>query len=329
MTVTATDLFFADRWQREFPLTERPFLDIGFSAGIDEDDVIATFERLLGGDVISRVGAIVRPRTIGSSTLAALSVPSSRMEHVVSVVSEEPLVTHNYEREHALNLWFVITGPDAGAIDRAIERIENRTGLSVVNLPLLKAYHLDLGFALTQPRKRSAARDTPVMYRPDLRDRSLLAAIEDGIPLVARPFKEVAERIGIDESVVIHRLQQLLQSGIITRFGCVVRHRTLGFTANAMTVWNVPDAVVDVVASHVVKNPGVTLCYQRRRHSSVWPYNLFCMVHAKSREEALTTVADLNATAEIGLYEQAVLFSTRCFKQRGALFSDPTRESRQ
>src|SRR5690606_1364225 len=94
MTVTATDLFFADRWQREFPLTERPFLDIGFSAGIDEDDVIATFERLLGGDVISRVGAIVRPRTIGSSTLAALSVPSSRMEHVVSVVSEEPLVTH-------------------------------------------------------------------------------------------------------------------------------------------------------------------------------------------------------------------------------------------
>jgi hypothetical protein len=91
----------------------------------------------------------------------------------------------------------------------------------------------------------------------------------------------------------------------------------------------VPDAVVDVVASHVVKNPGVTLCYQRRRHSSVWPYNLFCMVHAKSREEALTTVADLNATAEIGLYEQAVLFSTRCFKQRGALFSDPTRESRQ
>lgn len=327
--MTVTDLSFADRWQRDFPLTERPFLEIGRSTGLDEDDAIAAFVRLLGGNVISRVGAIVRPRTIGSSTLAALSVPSSLLEHVVSVVSEERLVTHNYEREHALNLWFVITGPDAGAIDRAIERIEDRTGLSVVNLPLLKAYHLDLGFALTQPRKRIAAQAASVMYRPGLRDRSVLAAIEDGIPLVARPFKEVAGRIGIDESAVINRLQQLLRAGIITRFGCVVRHRTLGFTANAMTVWNVPDAVVDVVASHVIKNPSVTLCYQRRRHPSVWPYNLFCMVHAKSREEALTAVADLNATAEIGLYEQAVLFSTRCFKQRGALFSDPARKLRQ
>jgi DNA-binding Lrp family transcriptional regulator len=111
-------------------------------------------------------------------------------------------------------------------------------------------------------------------------------------------------------------------SGTLARFGCVVRHRALGYTANAMAVWDIRDDLVDSVAARYACHPSVTLCYRRPRRYPIWPYNLFCMVHAKSRRDAYAAVDDLNLVGETGLNDQAVLFSTHCFKQRGAVFSN-------
>lgn len=322
MTLSATDLTLIDRWQRNFPLTARPFAVVGQSAGLDENNTIATFERLRDEAIISRVGAVVRPHTIGASTLAAMRVPADRLDEVAALVSDEPLVSHNYQREHALNLWFVVTGPNLGAVAATIERIARSTGLPVVDLPLLKAYHLDLGFPLMNCRNCTAAGVRSLDYQPDFQDRGVLAAIEDGLPLVPRPYEVAARRVDLNESEVIERLERLIAAGIITRFGCVVRHRALGYAANAMAVWDVPDDIIDTLASRIVRNPHVTLCYRRPRHLPEWPYNLFCMVHAKTRAEALATIEDLNALGELAMFNQTVLFSTRCFKQRGAMFSD-------
>jgi hypothetical protein len=101
-----------------------------------------------------------------------------------------------------------------------------------------------------------------------------------------------------------------------------VRHDKLGYKANAMAVWDVPDKMIDAVAGTLARHPSVTLCYRRPRHRPIWPYNLFCMVHAKSRSDAYAAIADINLQADTGLIKQAVLFSKRCFKQRGAVFSD-------
>lgn len=322
MNLSAPELSLVDRWQRNFPLVERPFEVVGRSIELDESATIATFERLIEHDVISRIGAVVKPNTVGASTLAAISVPPDRVETVAAVVSAELLVNHNYERDHAFNLWFVVAGPQPGAVTATIERIEQRTGLPVVNLPLLNAYHLDLGFSLTGTIERRIAIVSDDAYQPDLRDRGVLAAIEDGLPLVPCPYRDVGQHIGIEEEEVIGRLRQLTSARIVTRFGCVVRHRALGYTANAMAVWDVPDDIVDVVASRFILNPHVTLCYRRPRRLPDWPYNLFCMVHAKTREEVLTTITDVNTIADAVLFDQTVLFSTRCFKQRGAVFSN-------
>jgi siroheme decarboxylase len=107
----------------------------------------------------------------------------------------------------------------------------------------------------------------------------------------------------------------------VTRFGCVVRHDKLGYRANAMAVWDVPDAKVDAIAAMFSRHPRVTLCYRRPRRPPVWPFNLFCMVHAKSRGEAYAVIDEINLQADTGLNRQVVLFSKRCFKQRGAVFS--------
>jgi DNA-binding Lrp family transcriptional regulator len=105
-----------------------------------------------------------------------------------------------------------------------------------------------------------------------------------------------------------------------------LHHRKLGYTANAMAVWDVPDAQVDAVAALFVRNPRVTLCYRRSRRPPAWRYNLYCMVHAKSRDDASAVVDELAAEAGLRCDSHAVLFSTRCFKQRGAVFSDGRRK---
>jgi DNA-binding Lrp family transcriptional regulator len=112
----------------------------------------------------------------------------------------------------------------------------------------------------------------------------------------------------------------MIKTGIITRFGCVVRHRRLGYYSNAMVVWDVPDDLVETVAGSMVSNRHVTLCYRRPRRLPLWRYNLFCMVHARSRTDALSIIRDLNAISGVGHLDQQVLFSTRCYKQRGAVF---------
>jgi DNA-binding Lrp family transcriptional regulator len=321
MTPNAVELALIDRWQDGFPLVEKPFEVVGRSAALDQDETIGIFRKMRANDIISRVGAVVRPNTVGASTLAAMQVPPELLEQVAGIVSREPLVTHNYEREHALNLWFVIAGTDAKAIAATLRNISSQTGFDVIKLPMQQAYHLGLGFSLgaAPPRQRESADDAE--YAPDPRDRSILAAIEDGLPLVEAPYRAVADRLELDERDIIGRLDHLRASGIVTRFGCVVRHDKLGYRSNAMAVWDVPDEQVDRIAQSFVRNPKVTLCYRRPRHLPLWPYNLFCMVHARSRWDAHAVLDELNLEADTGLLPQAVLFSRRCFKQRGAVFS--------
>ncbi len=324
MTPNPLEIALIDRWQHGFPLVERPFEIVARSAALDQDEAIDVFRRMRESNVISRIGAVVRPNTVGASTLAALAVPPERLEAVAGIVSREPLVTHNYEREHALNLWFVIAGADADAIAATIRSITSQTGLDVIDLPMLQAYHLGLGFPLrtAPPRRREVASST-ADYQPDPRDRRILAAIEDGLPLVEHPYRTVAEGLDLEQAEVIARLEHLVAAGVVTRFGCVVRHDKLGYRSNAMAVWDIPDTMVDSVAESFARNPNVTLCYRRPRRLPDWPYNLFCMVHARSRHEAYAAIDEINLDADTGLNRQAVLFSRRCFKQRGAVFSGP------
>lgn len=137
-----------DGFQRDFPLTSRPYREIAARLGVGEAEVIAALERLRDAGLLSRVGAAVAPHRAGFSTLAAMAVPPERIDEVAALVSAYPEVNHNYEREHRFNLWFVVTGPDARRVAAVLREIEARCGLPLLDLPLEKAYHLDLGFPL-------------------------------------------------------------------------------------------------------------------------------------------------------------------------------------
>ncbi len=322
-----------NRWQRGFPFVPRPFARVARDAGMSEEEVIATVSRLQEAGVICRVGAVVRPNTAGASTLAAVSAPEDRLEEVARTISDQPEVTHNYEREHELNLWFVVTAADRAGVDAALARIRAETGLEVLDLPMVRAFHIDLAFAIAgggspgdgnggMPASPGAGDGVPA---PSPFDRELLAAIEDGLPVVHEPYAEVARWLNVGEDVVISRLSALHGSGVITRFGFVIHHRELGYCANAMVVWDFDDRVLERAAGRIAAAEYVTLCYQRPRRPPRWRYNLFCMIHGTSRETVRRQIDELaeRVGRELGLDEvpHAVLFSRRRFKQCGARFS--------
>ena len=148
-------------------------------------------------------------------------------------------------------------------------------------------------------------------------DRALVRATQAGLPLVPRPYHALAEQLGCDAATVKARLAAMLDDGRIRRVGAVPNHYAIGYTVNGMSVWDVDDAVVDLLGTHVGALPFVTHCYRRPRRLPEWPYNLFAMVHGSSREAVardLDTIAELLGEACRG---RDVLYSSRILKKTG------------
>ena len=153
-------------------------------------------------------------------------------------------------------------------------------------------------------------------------DRRLLAAIEGGLPLVPRPYAMLANLLGFEEREVMERLAQLQDDGTISRFGVVVRHHELGYRANCMVVWDVPDARAVEAGRRLAELPFVTLSYRRPRRPPAWPYNLFCMIHGRDRHEVERQIARAAEICGLDDVPRDHLFSTRRFKQRGARYRE-------
>jgi DNA-binding Lrp family transcriptional regulator len=151
-------------------------------------------------------------------------------------------------------------------------------------------------------------------------DHHILAGIESGLPLSPRPYQDVAARLGISEDELIGRLRVLLEDGVIKRLGLIVRHHELGYAANAMVVWDVPDEPVGAIGRRMSELPFVTLCYRRERRPPTWPYNLFCMIHGRDRQTVLRQIAELRVALDLEEVPYDVLFSLRRFKQRAARY---------
>lgn len=315
-----------DHWQRGFPLVSRPFAVLAAASGLTEEQVLAGLSKFQHEGVLGRVGATIRPNTVGVSMLAAMSVPSSELDEVARIVNAEPGVNHNYEREHPINLWFVIAAADQPALAQSLNRIRRATGRDILELPLESAYYIDLGFPLSGADTSVARIDhrtarqfispgaTPSLDQADL---ALLAVLERGLMLVPEPYAALANELGLDEQTVIARISRLIEIGVITRFGLIVRHRRLGYRANAMVVWDVADSEVDDIGARFAAESCVTLCYRRPRRLPDWPYNLFCMVHGQHRPTVLSQVESLARLAGVEARPRAVLFSRRCYLQRG------------
>lgn len=157
----------------------------------------------------------------------------------------------------------------------------------------------------------------------DTLDRQLIAATQSGLPLVPRPYEALGAMLGISAQEVRTRLADMLARGLIRRIGAVPNHYRLGYMANGMTVWDVDDARIDELAAEVARRPGVTHCYRRTRALPDWPYNLFVMLHGRSREEVERQAAEVAALLGDACRARDVLYSTQVLKKTGLRVAMP------
>jgi DNA-binding Lrp family transcriptional regulator len=155
----------------------------------------------------------------------------------------------------------------------------------------------------------------------DAIDRRIVAATQAGLPLTPEPYRAVADMIGVDEHELAARLKRLAGEGAIRRIGAIPNHYALGLTANGMSVWDVADEEVEDIGATVGALAFVTHCYERPRHPPIWTYNLFAMVHGRSREEVFDKVDEIRALIGPSLRGHDVLFSTRILKKTGLRIS--------
>ncbi|MCG9053917.1 Lrp/AsnC family transcriptional regulator [Laribacter hongkongensis] len=316
-------------FQDGFPVQPAPFAVLAgaMDSHWNESRLIAALQREHREGILSRIGAVFVPNTVGSSTLAALAVPDERLEAVADLVSRFQEVNHNYRRDHHYNLWFVVAAGSPAAVEGVLSRIHAATGLLPLNLPLVREYHVGLGFSFLEHE--------PLLARPAYRSvagmplgstvlavgeqERLLAALSPGLPLVAHPYRTLGDQCGLTEGQVTGQICLWLQQGVIRRFGMIVRHHELGYRANAMCVWQIDDpAERERIAGRLAREPAVTLCYERPARLPDWPYQLFTMIHARDVQGLESILTGIRQRHRLESIPQAVLRSTHRYKQSGA-----------
>lgn len=302
--------------QSDFPLVPRPYASIAGVLGIPEGEVLARVRALREAGVLRSLSAIFDVYRVGyRSTLVAFSVPEERLAEAASVVSAHAGVSHNYGRDHEYNLWFVLAVPRSVNMEAEVASLAARAGATKYHiLPNLKLYKIGVEYDVVEGEgnaQRGARAHRP---RRDLtpEEIALVRVLQEELPAVERPFRESAERLGMSEEELLSKARALQEEGIMRRFAAVIRHRAAGFTANGMACWNVPEERVDEVGEKFASYPQVSHCYRRPTFDD-WPYNIFTMIHAMTRERCEATVRKI--AAETGISSYVVLYSHTEYKK--------------
>ncbi len=161
----------------------------------------------------------------------------------------------------------------------------------------------------------------------DRTERAIIAETQSGLPLVARPYQAIAEKLGLPATLVEQKIKAMLERGVIRRIGAVPDHYRLGYTVNGMSVWDVEDGLVDEMGELVGALDYVTHCYRRPRRARLWPYNLFAMIHGRTNEEVedkVDAIAKILGPAQHG---HDVLYSKRILKKTGIRLQNQDKQS--
>jgi DNA-binding Lrp family transcriptional regulator len=298
--------------QASLPLEPRPFRALGERVGIEEQAAIDLLSRLKASRTVRKIGPVFEPAALGLATeLGAAEVAPEHLDAVGKAVAAWPEVTHCYVREHRINLWYAGVAASEAWFAEAGERIRAMEGVTGIwQLPMLRRFKIRVQFDLggsrvSAPPLRGGGRLKPAP--PTANDTALIALLQRDLPLVPEPFAALAKGSRWSAEEVLTALRQWAADGRIRRYGALVSHRRLGFTANAMVVASVPAERIEEVGELLASSPSVSHCYERPPFAG-FPYNLYAMVHGRSREECLDTATALMCEAAVDSWQ--ALFST-------------------
>jgi len=305
--------------QQGLPIDPRPFALIGGALGLSEETVLARVRALFETGVARRFGAVFESRSLGyESTLCAAEIPVADLESAAARIAPHPGITHCYEREGHPNLWFTLTAP-AAELKPELRRVSEALGVyDVLDLPALQKFKIEAVFGrIGEDDTPRAPRSTGPVIPLTERERKVVRRLQANIPVSADPFGNLAGELGMDPNELLQVLKRWERDGVIRRIGLILRHRKLGFSANSMCVWKVEASRIREAGRILALSPHVTHCYERPCFE-VFPFNLYAMIHAKTRGEAIGIFEQLGVDA--GLSEGRMMWSVREFKKSSPVF---------
>jgi siroheme decarboxylase len=286
--------------QRDFPIESRPFRPLAERLGRTEQSVIAEVKSLIRNRVIREFGPVFVPAMLGyTSTLVAAHIETDRAAEFSAAILLINEITHNYFREGEFNIWFTVTAPDRGHIDSIIRWAEKFPGVSMVlDLPVVKTFKINVVFDAESFRGPDIAADT-IPFSPGEDDRIVIRTLQNGLPIVERPFLALAEESGLDETLLIDRVREWIDRGIIRRFGARVNQRRIGYANNVLAAWQGEE--IDELGERFSALPQVSHCYERKSYPE-WPYRLYTMIHARTETDMELTLGEMRRIAPSSQY---------------------------
>jgi len=312
--------------QRRFPLLPQPFQALAEELGIGEGEALSRTCRLKEQGVIRQISGIFDSRRLGyTSTLVAMEVPPESIDEGARRISAHPGVSHNYQRDHPFNLWFTLTLPAQADLEAEVAALARAAGARRTRiLPALRLFKIGVELDLERGLNVAPGGGSPQAQPPPRplteEERRYVRVLQQDLPLEPRPFLTWARSLGVGEEELLARARSFIAEGIMRRFAALLHHRRAGFVANGMVCWRIPQERVEEVGRRLASCPEVSHCYQRPTFPD-WPYNIFAMIHARSRQQC-EEIARRLAEA-IGSSDYVILYSIKEYKkERPAFFTE-------
>jgi DNA-binding Lrp family transcriptional regulator len=306
--------------QWTFPLVTRPFDAIAKKFYTTPKIIKERLNNLKEVGVLRQLSAIFDTRKLGyTSSLVAMEIEHDKLEYVASQINRHPGVSHNYEREHQFNLWFTLAVPPGADLQTEVDKFNVLKGIKKVRmLPTLQLFKIGVKLDMVDEKKHEIAPTEEkkviknVKFEPTEEDKNFIRELQKDMEITDEPFVKAANNLGITENELFEKMKHYEDIGVMRRFAAILRHRQIGFTANGMIVWKVPEDRISEVGEKLGAFPQVSHCYERPTYAD-WPYNVFSMIHCKTHDEAHEVAKTIQDQIKVPDYD--ILFSSREFKK--------------
>ena len=311
--------------QHAFPMNIRPFQTIADKLGSTEDKIINLVKELKESSIIRQTSAIFDTKRLGyKSSLVAFKVAQSDINHAAQIINSHPGVSHNYLRNHDYNIWFTIAvAPDSKlGLEKTVEILKEQTAAKdSIILPTLKLFKIKVQMDTTGKKAKKEKVKKVANKNIELTDKhiALIKELQRDIEITREPFQKSIDKLQISSDEFFKIANELKDAGVMRRFATILNHRKAGFSANAMSVWSVPGDQAEEIGKKLAEFSAVSHCYLRPKYPN-WPYNLFAMVHAKTKEECDALIDEM--AKDVGLNEYSKLYSSTEFKKQRLKYFD-------
>lgn len=320
MAMDALDREILNEIQWSFPLVPEPYAELANRFHVTTDEMKKRISNLKSSGVLRQLSAIFDTRRLGyKSSLVAMAIDQDKLDYVANQINRHPGVSHNYERNHEYNLWFTLATPPGSDLKTEVDKFLKLPGINKVRLlPTIKLFKIGVKLDMVDEKKKEVApteekkKIKETKFTPTEQDKEFIRQLQKDLEVVDRPFLKAAQSLGMSEEQVFEKLRYYEEIGVMRRYAAILRHRDVGFVANGMIVWRVPEQRIKEVGNMLGAFPQISHCYQRPVYAD-WPYNVFSMVHCKSIAEAESMARDIQKQIKVDDYR--ILFSSREFKK--------------